>query len=528
MMVARENNGPPKSYERIYREAQIGGGHVNADMQQFMEWDRKVLRFYAVLDDLKTTTFERRPFTLLFYLGDDTVEIREQYPLNCGRDTFPLYFRRGKMPLGDVEVRGPMDQARKKEEMVCAKDFNLGIHMKLMNNDYYVYDCDPWTREYFKTELGIELPERYDVRLPERTVPRPPTPPYTGYGSHEDSMGSVLTLVPKPPKKDFVKLFKNEGKVLRWTARFHNAKAEDADRLFVVNYYLYDDCLSIHEPPQRNIGIITGKFLEKAIWENQITGRLFQPEDMAPGKVIKACNRAFIILEPDAYTKKWLSDPEGHSKNMDLPSVLEKIREGMRQQFPLVRDVFRKFDTDHDGVITYAEFKAALERWGFQLQEKEIMTLMMHFDTRKDGQVSYNEFCDVLLDEDYTTGMLKTKPPMKTEFDPAYADRAKAKSVERAETEHIRRAAREIGDLINRHTGMFRKLFKEFSNMTHQNFVSCEQIQDAMSQLGHTFDLEDIRRCVAFVMPQADPDRIDYVEFLKSMVATYHDMCGIR
>ena len=26
-----------------------------------------------------------RPFTIMFFLADDTIEIREQYPLNCGR-----------------------------------------------------------------------------------------------------------------------------------------------------------------------------------------------------------------------------------------------------------------------------------------------------------------------------------------------------------------------------------------------------------------------------------------------------------
>ena len=35
-----------------------------------------------------------------------------------------------------------------------------------------------------------------------RCVARAKTPPYTGYGSWEDSMGSVTHLVPKLPKKE--------------------------------------------------------------------------------------------------------------------------------------------------------------------------------------------------------------------------------------------------------------------------------------------------------------------------------------
>lgn len=45
----------------------------------------EVLRFYAVMDDVTTPQFERRPFTIMFFLSDDSIEIREQYPLNCGR-----------------------------------------------------------------------------------------------------------------------------------------------------------------------------------------------------------------------------------------------------------------------------------------------------------------------------------------------------------------------------------------------------------------------------------------------------------
>lgn len=31
------------------------------------------------MDDLKTEQYERRPFTIFYFLSDDTIEIREQY-----------------------------------------------------------------------------------------------------------------------------------------------------------------------------------------------------------------------------------------------------------------------------------------------------------------------------------------------------------------------------------------------------------------------------------------------------------------
>ena len=37
----------------------------------------------------------------------------------------------------------------------------------------------------------------------------------------------------------------------------------DVDRRFIVSYFLSDDTILVFEPPQRNSGIIGGKFLER-------------------------------------------------------------------------------------------------------------------------------------------------------------------------------------------------------------------------------------------------------------------------
>ena len=56
---------------------------------------------------------------------------------------------------------------------------------------------------------------KYLAALPHRApgyeVPRPPTPDYTGYGSWDDSMASVMNLIPKAPRKDFHKLMSPRG-----------------------------------------------------------------------------------------------------------------------------------------------------------------------------------------------------------------------------------------------------------------------------------------------------------------------------
>merc|ERR550537_789711 len=518
----------PWSYEKLYREMMLGGGHINQNQQQFMENDRKVCRFFATLDDLMTAQYECRPFTVLYFLANDTVEIREQYPLNCGRDNFPIFFRRGKIIKGDSQAAGPADPVIPPENYVKIEDFYVGARMNLLNRDFFVYDADDFTRAFFERQLGSPLRPKIDVRLPEREVPRPPTPDYTGYGSWDDSMASVLNLIPKVPRKDFHKLMYNDGKVLRFTSKFATPKPEDEQRRFVISFYLYDDTMAIHEPPQRNLGIITGKFLEKGVHLNQKTGRLFEPRDFLPGNHIQVLNHEFEILDMDEYTRKLLSDEPIPYPSVDLVAILSKLQESLRQQFPMVRDIFRRFDRDHNGVITVEEMKEALQKFSFSLTEDEVMCIMQHFDTRKDGQISYNEFCDALLDEDYTTVMIHKGAPLRTSKDDDYKTRAKSKTLQRGEVEKIRRAAREVTDVFYKHAGLTQKLMKEFSAMTHQKTVTVEMIHAALLRLGISFDKLDIERTVLFVMPGVDINRVPYQEFLQAITAVYHDLCAVR
>eukprot|EP00913_Durusdinium_trenchii_P012387 g11628.t1 len=300
-------------------------------------------------------------------------------------------------------------------------------------------------------------------------------------------MGSVTHIVPKLPKKERARPAEGRRtpslrKVLRFKARFAKPKPEDADRLFVISFYLQDDTLAIHEPPQRNMGIVTGRFLEKGIHLNQITGAFFQPNDLLPGNVIKVYNNEMLILDMDEYSRKVFEDPDTLLRKFDLDplaanrcvSVLQKLRDSMRQQYPLIRDIFRRFDGDHDGVLTVSEFQQALEKFGFQLGPEDVLKIMRHFDSRRDGQVSYNEFCDALLDPDWTTGMLQTQNPLdepwtSEKHDEAYATRASAKTAERAETTQVRKAVRELGDVLYKKHGFVIRILKEMQHITHED-----------------------------------------------------------
>ena len=72
-----------------YLEKKLGGGRV-VSQKQFLDNDRKVLRFFVLCEGLQ--------FVWHYFLADDTVEIREVHFPNDGRDSFSIYLRRQKLP----------------------------------------------------------------------------------------------------------------------------------------------------------------------------------------------------------------------------------------------------------------------------------------------------------------------------------------------------------------------------------------------------------------------------------------------
>jgi len=75
-------------------EKSLGGGKV-ASQKQFLDNDRRVLRFYTRCDG---GTGEYLPYIVNYYLADDTIQINEVHAPNDGRDSFAVLLRRQKLP----------------------------------------------------------------------------------------------------------------------------------------------------------------------------------------------------------------------------------------------------------------------------------------------------------------------------------------------------------------------------------------------------------------------------------------------
>jgi uncharacterized iron-regulated protein len=112
--------------------------------------------------------------------------------------------------------------------------------------------------------------------------------------------------------------------------------------------------------------------------------------------------------------------------------------------------------------------------------------------------------------------------------DPHYADRVIGKSIDREETNRVRKAVRELGDVVYQRHGTVPKLFKEFEKMTHGNTVSNVQIKKALAAIGVTIKLEDIDRVILYLDSNADLGSVVYVTFFKTLISSFHDINGTR
>merc|ERR1719161_721060 len=94
-------------------------------------------------------------------------------------------------------------------------DLTVGCEINIFGRKIIVYDCDDFTRQFYRDYLNIEQPS-LPIETPEQVHIQLSHPPHTGFGSAEDSLASCIALRPKPPRKDLVKLMSHSDRVLRF------------------------------------------------------------------------------------------------------------------------------------------------------------------------------------------------------------------------------------------------------------------------------------------------------------------------
>ena len=130
-----------------YTEVGLGGGHPNNGLEQFLENDRKVLRFDISWYDPYDK--EEKKYKLHYYLADNQIEVCEIKLNNSGKDNFPKLLRKTKLPK-DPQMTYCPGIEHPEEEYYTPKDLIIGNYIKIYNRNCKIFGCDEFTKDWYK------------------------------------------------------------------------------------------------------------------------------------------------------------------------------------------------------------------------------------------------------------------------------------------------------------------------------------------------------------------------------------------
>jgi hypothetical protein len=183
----------------------LKGGRPNKNLDSFIKNDRRVLSFKVLWEDLSYDGGDKF-YVLNFFLSDLSIEVKEINEANNGKIPFPMLLKRKKLAKQPILTHYP-GMSLRTEEYYLPNDLTIGQRVHVFNRDCLIYDCDDFTREWYREVLDITM-DPIALKKGRPNILYQPVPPYNGYGTAEDSLGSVYSLQPKPPKIDMKKMFK--------------------------------------------------------------------------------------------------------------------------------------------------------------------------------------------------------------------------------------------------------------------------------------------------------------------------------
>jgi hypothetical protein len=195
----------------------------------------------------------------------------------------------------------------KKEEYYAPEDLLIGKKINIFGRETMIYDCDEFTKDWYKQNFDHDMIP-IQLRKPRPNSMYNPLPAYNGYGTEEDSLGSVYSLQPKPPKLDMKKMFKQDMHILRFDSSLVSTEPDDESRKFIISFYCGDDTIQVYEICDKNSGRVGGKFMERKKHKNPINQNYYEEKDFLIGRTLFLGGYKFQLLKADEYTEKYMED----------------------------------------------------------------------------------------------------------------------------------------------------------------------------------------------------------------------------
>lgn len=386
-----------REYEETHRNRGVPKPEM-LKLRQFLANDGHVLRFYAYWDDRNRPFGDLRKFVINYFLADDTMEVNEVLTQNDGRYPFPSFVRRSQIPKEVLALSENDPRFLSADHYYRPTDLKIGATINILNRPMFIYDCDEFTRTWYQQNFGYTAQEMQSIQPQQTQETRSRVsieiPPPSLIGSEEDTIRNVMSLHPKPPPKDEQKLISKMHDVLRFTAKMITRNTVDASRNFIITFYLSDDTLQIYEPPQRNSGIVAGKFLQRTKMKNPETGEYFKPSDLEIGRIVTINGLRFQLLQATEYAMSYMeADPDSFPQ-ADLVSIIQKLRYAIKQSGRTPKEIFTQY-SDH-GKMDINNLMEMFKGLGFEVTLHEATTVMRRYQLDNDNQTfTLREFLQI-------------------------------------------------------------------------------------------------------------------------------------
>jgi len=399
---------------KSYVEAILG--RVSSDRlaasKKYLANDGKVLRFNGVWRDISWGG-SVRSYVVLYFLSDDTIQVLEYDRNDKKGEKLIALLKRENLPKKYIPVGCTIgvkhDKSAPNNDYYNHSDLRIGGYLNVYGREVLLTSADKYTQSFYKKVHGLKDADLSEIQQTngldaakelEAQQTRRQVPPYNGYGTEEDSLGSWKSLVPKPPVKDHAKLTKYDGCCLRFLAKLNEAHSqiENHQRRFVIEFFLTDDTLKIYERPLRNSGFIGGKFLERTKVRNQVKdGRpWFHPEDFYVGARAVINGFHFDLLETDKQTTDIMANNIEVFTRDSPERILKALADKLWDRSFNQTKTFRFIDEDKDRYISPTELKSLCAKYGWNVNPNQLKSLFRYFDADDSGEIDATEFFKAL------------------------------------------------------------------------------------------------------------------------------------
>jgi hypothetical protein len=400
---AASEHAAPDTTISSFAEALLGKqSHMQfVNEKKFLQHDRKVLRFWAIWNDPQVYGQTHR-FIVLYYISDDSISVHEIYPENAGTFPFPTFLGRQKLPKEHrskgVALIGEDPLDLKEGDYYTHEDLRIGGYITVYNRHMLLTSCDAYTKCFYMDEYNMEESDFVPIEESSRTyeIPKLQLAPHSGFGTEEDSLASVHHLVPRVPRKNYIKLLQYDNVVLRFETALVNDVSEDVDRRFVIEFYRADDTIKVFEVRAANSGFVGGKFLERTKLKNPATSEWFTAEEFYVGAELVVNGFHFKILAADEHTMSHMEDESSTFSFASPDAILKKLAKKLWNRRQSRTQTFRFIDSNHDRYIDKHEFNEMMKTYGWKLSQHELLTIWRKYDTNGDGRITADEFFKVL------------------------------------------------------------------------------------------------------------------------------------